>query len=415
MSGDEMEHMMHESEQANEAGEDSEDNPFSSFYTTHIRRVRVSETVLERPDASVSASEGLGDMFEQYIDAGFLDTDLLKYYFSKNNSLEEAKRRFHSWYLKHRGNIEITFTDHLNKDPKAIQNKIEEGMLLQMKDMVLTVPRLALHTEPHWPMNVDFSMNFPIGLKTGDEHPLASILYPLEAPMPQTPDQEPVPYAPPALLLTAKPHLQHEFVRTAIAAANYSDTSFGFDTKPRRRRIAVSVVAPYGEEMQLKKEFGHFPTYGDPTLEAVKKSFGITRWFNQGRQLSQLLRDIGEECKLAIDGRRHHIVILKSLDALLSDAQADGSLPSMMNLLDALISEKDPRVHILATTGFYPGLASRLPFDWRLFGESRGEALSTMSHDLQNATQNLPPHQYVYEMRDTSGQPEYAACWVPKV
>lgn len=131
------------------------------------------------------------------------------------------------------------------------------------------------------------------------------------------------------------------------------------------------------------------------------------------------------------DKRPHHVVVILGLDRLLQEAQIgvdafNGRINDNMfrnaisldGVLSALIASRDPRVHILATSGFDPGqdpivhhvfanLNRR--FAERLYGETRGESIRFVPNNLRLETNALPPHQVATLTRNG-----VATYWIPR-
>jgi hypothetical protein len=99
------------------------------------------------------------------------------------------------------------------------------------------------------------------------------------------------------------------------------------------------------------------------------------------------------------DTRPHELLIINDLDQLMQDADDIRMAPLL-----SLLTDPDPRVHIIATAS-PGGIAAKavqektLRFDWNLFG----------------ATEDLPllPHQFGFIGGE--GEPDVHMVWVPKI
>ena len=112
---------------------------------------------------------------------------------------------------------------------------------------------------------------------------------------------------------------------------------------------------------------------------------------------------LSEEPYYPLSGAMHHIIYVKDIDRLFTQA------PKLMrDVILPWFEHPDPRVHIIATSGFREKMT--LPFDLRLYGESRRERPSLIPQNLRYTTENLPPHQFTFW-----GEQGPVSCWVPKL
>jgi len=301
---------------------------------------------------------------DEWIAAGKLDPDLFTFAFGRRpGDLAYAK-------LEVIRQMSIPYANIKRNLPGASGQDIENALQRVFDGIPICVPELEVNTRT----------NFPLGVVARGEFAGPPLFYPLRVP-------EPV-----SVLMMGKPQLQQEFIRLVVRGAAMANTRGS-----KEPRVRISVFATYDERMAWKKEFAGLKEFGDPVFDDVPET--NVDWRDEAQMLGQFLTPMEHDSA-------HHIVVIENTEHLFEEAGIWNQ--EVRNLLAGLLTQKDPRVHVIATVGFTAQQTADLQWLWRFYGDTRGQLNKFVPPELAEATQHLPPHQLIYSI-------EEAPLWVPKV